>query len=83
MGASAPSPLVVVDQAVNTDLVEHLEKLLAEAKKGELKYMVCALGWAGGAASYTWRVGAKTHIYTLLGALHTCAHDLTSKAAED
>ena len=48
MSASAPSPLVVVDRAVNTDLVEHLEKLLAEAKKGELKYMVCALGWAGG-----------------------------------
>ena len=82
MSASAPTPFVVVEQTVNDDLVEFLEKLLAEAKSGELQHIVCATGWAGGFASYSWRVGAKNRIYTLLGALYTCAHELTSKAVD-
>ena len=79
---NAPAQLAVVEQAVNDDLVEYLEQLLGEAKKGELQHIVCALGWAGGFASYAWRVGAKNRIYTLLGALYTCAHELTSKAVD-
>ena len=51
------------------ELIEHIEKLLVMAKKGEMRAMIEVLEWDDGAVSDGWNISGCVQRRRLMGAL--------------
>ncbi len=57
----------IKDDSPNQDLIRHLEKLLDDAKKGEIISMVYVTGFDDNCCSHGWAVDQRTYRNMLLG----------------
>lgn len=70
-----PSRLAVLEKGPNAALVEWLEKLLVDARTGELQGVAAVCEWKDGAVGDGWCVSGNQR-YRMLGALSVMHHKM-------
>jgi hypothetical protein len=66
----------IKEDVPNAELVEILERYLAEAKSGKLRTMVLLRGYDGGRFSYSWFIDKSCSRYALVGATTMMNQDM-------
>lgn len=72
--------LTAVRRKPNQDLIGELERLLAEAKKGELQGLVWATVWSNDKTGSSWRLRYRHHAPWVIGELHMAMIALANTA---
>lgn len=74
----------VTDRKANPETVAMLERLLDQAKRGELRTIVIACGWADDSQTTCWVLDGRNTRRRLIGGLALAQFDLmTNTALED
>ena len=66
----------IKDTSPNTELIDRLEKLLKEAKDGEIRSLIYVVGWNDSDSSHGWVIDSRSHRKPLIGAHAMLHHDL-------
>jgi len=71
----------ITDRTPNPDLIAMLERMIADAKAGELRSAVVVCGWQGDRASSGWQLDARTSGRKLLGEIAVLQFDFLAGLA--
>lgn len=69
--------LDIKDRAVNKSLIDQIEKMLSQAKSGELRSIFYVKGWDNDNVSHGWCMDSRNNRRMILAEMVMATHDMT------